>query len=135
MRQDLDEKLVKDFPELYRTYYDSPEITAMCWGFECGDGWFDLIYQLSKDLTELISKEEDSDLYVAVQVKEKYGSLAFYMLVGTDKVYDLIDAAERKSLTICELCGKLGELSSNHGWYKTLCEEHRKELGYESIHT
>jgi hypothetical protein len=47
MKQELDKKLVKKFPLLYSDRYGDKQQTLMCWGFGCGEGWFDLIYELS----------------------------------------------------------------------------------------
>lgn len=134
MREDLEKKLLTDFPILYNQYSSPPQVTAMCWGFECDDGWFDLIYELSQKLTDEINNTEDEDksIYSATQVKEKYGSLSFYMMVGTDKMFDIIDEYSDKSFTICEICGKGGIISRRGGWYKTLCVEHQQECGYET---
>lgn len=55
MSPELDEKLVKAFPLLYADRQASMQSTAMCWGFECGDGWFDLIWNLSSNLEPLIA--------------------------------------------------------------------------------
>ena len=38
-------KLYTDFPELYSQHTLPMNQTCMCWGFCCGDGWFDLIYK------------------------------------------------------------------------------------------
>lgn len=62
----------------------------------------------------------------ASQVKEKYGTLRFYLTFGTDKMHDYAELAERLSENTCETCGKYGELRGN-GWYYTACEEHTKE--------
>lgn len=43
----------------------------------------------------------------------------------------MIDEAEAKSYTICEMCGKPGKTRSRHHWLCTLCDECAKELGYE----
>lgn len=47
MRKELDEKLCKDYPELYKDRHASMRTTCMCWGFDVGDGWFPLINLLS----------------------------------------------------------------------------------------
>lgn len=39
MNKELDEKLCKDFPEIFRDRHGDTRTTAMCWGFDCGDGW------------------------------------------------------------------------------------------------
>lgn len=58
----------------------------------------------------------------ASQVKEKYGTLCFYMTSGTDEMYNLIYEAEAMSAYICETCGKAGKVR-NGGWVVTLCDE------------
>lgn len=59
---------------------------------------------------------------IATQVKEKFGTLRFYVYVdgGDEEVFRLIDAAEQESATICELCGAPGTLVMK-GWGSTRC--------------
>ena len=116
-------KLYTDFPMLYRQHSLSPQETIMCFGFEHGDGWFSLVYNLSKKLMEI-----DQNIQ-AVQVKEKFGSLRFY--VGSvrqevaDQVYTAISEAEEISSKTCEQCGKSGKPNKS-GWIHTLCTACRK---------
>ena len=63
-----------------------------------------------------------SDHPRASQVKEKFGSLRFYMSSATNEMWDLIKEAESKSATICEECGSLGE-ERDDGWIRTLCDK------------
>ena len=56
----------------------------------------------------------------ASQVKEKFGTLSFYLTSGTDTMYEIADAAERKSAKTCEACGKPGKLRGR-GWLYTRC--------------
>jgi hypothetical protein len=108
--------LLETFPNLYQGYYRSMKETCMCWGFECGDGWFELIKELSEKLEPLGVEAE--------QVKEKFGTLRFY--TGgvpeevADEVFALIDEAEERSEKTCEQCGAPGELRPG-GWIQTLC--------------
>ena len=60
MREELDKKLVKAFPLLYGDRNAPMQSTAMCWGFP-GDGWFDLIWDLSSKLEPLIQKFIDDN--------------------------------------------------------------------------
>ncbi|MEK7197881.1 MAG: hypothetical protein AAB648_00250 [Patescibacteria group bacterium] len=98
--------------------------SLMAFGFECGDGWFELINELCKKLKALDLKD-----FRVLQVKEKFGGLRFYVngveLDKADETYQLIDEAEAKSLTICEKCGKPGK-SNEIGWIRTLCDNCRK---------
>lgn len=131
----MKEELEKKFVERFKFFHPekSPMESLICFGFECNDGWANLIWDLCEKLEEQLSKEGDDKEYPfeVVQVKEKFGGLRFYTNWGTDAVYDLIDEAEDKSFEVCEMCGKEGKLRSNGMWMKTLCEEHTKELGYK----
>ena len=127
MKEELDKKLVKAFPLLYDDRDAPMQSTAMCWGFACSDGWFDIIWDLSSKLEPLIQKcideEQDTELYPkAFQVKEKFGGLRFYMTCGSREIFDLIEEAEILSYKTCEECGKPGE-ERDGGWIHTLCDD------------
>lgn len=47
MTKELELKLVKRFPVLYQDYTSPMSQTCMCWGFDHGDGWFNIIWMLS----------------------------------------------------------------------------------------
>lgn len=66
----------------------------------------------------------------ASQVKEKFGTLRFYLHSETDKMSTYVDYAERLTENLCETCGKYGKLRGK-GWYYTSCEEHAKEQDKE----
>ena len=117
MRKEYDEYLVKNFPNLYRQRYLSPQETCMCWGFDTGNGWFDLIKRLSEDITKISPETE------AVQVKEKFGGLRFYVTNATDEVYKLIEEAENESFKICEKCGSRENVTTEGCWVFTLCDK------------
>ena len=87
-----------------------------------GPGWSKLIEKLVEDLFSMGWNGE------LVQVKEKFGSLCWYIDGGGPKVIQRIDRAELDSTTICEKCGAPGK-NSDWGkyWFKTLCQEHGEE--------
>ena len=86
--------------------------------FFCVDsGWFPLIKELIIDLVELGWNKE------VCQVKEKFGGLRFYINEGSDEMFNRIIKAETESLTICEISGKVGELRTDIGWFRTLSDE------------
>ena len=132
MKEELDDKLVKDFPNLYKDRYASMQVTCMCWGFP-GDGWFDLIYKLSEKLEKLILDlpEAERKSCCASQVKEKFGTLRFYMDGATDEMYDLVGKAENESGKICEDCGKPGNICVRGGWWATRCPECAEAQGFK----
>lgn len=64
---------------------------------------------------------------VAVQVKEKFGGLRFYVRGPvTDDQMTMISFAEHLASNTCEVCGKRGRRRGG-GWIRTLCNEHAKE--------
>lgn len=60
---------------------------------------------------------------VAVQVKEKFGGLRFYIDGGDETVHSYINFAESLSYHTCEFCGSnqdIGQTTS--GWITTMCK-------------
>jgi len=122
MNKELSRKLYMDFPELYQDRFKPCSESLMCFGFEHDDGWFELIYKLSEDLMT-ISSNLGIKPPVAVQVKEKFGTLRFYVDGYDESIGKRIDQAEAESAQICEVCGNQGKQRSQ-GWVRTLCDFH-----------
>jgi len=101
----------------------------------CDDGWMDLLYKLCKEIQRVIDNTPDHSLdgFSVMQVKEKFGELAFYAGGYNSEIGELIDKAERKSRHTCEICGKRGSLSVKGGWYRTVCPYHRRTRGYMKV--
>ena len=94
----------------------------MCLGFECGDGWFDIIYDLSRNI-EIQLKEEPRNIaeqFAVEHVKEKFGTLTYYAHMESEAISRLIREARAKSAITCESCGKPGNLRSGLR-QQTLC--------------
>ena len=127
----LELQLVHEFPFLFRDYKGDVRTTCMCWGCGCDDGWYDLLHETCVELQKE-SKAENLDLYFT-QIKEKFGGLRLYVYGGNENVYKIVDAAEKKSFTICEICGKSGELCSTVNWLKTMCNNCRKDTNYTPL--
>lgn len=127
MSPELDQRLVTTFPNLYRQRHLSMRETCMCWGFECGNGWFQLIWDLSEKLEAMILAlpESEREHCSASQVKEKFGTLRFYMSSETEEMTATIQEAEERSAVTCETCGEPGKLTGT-GWLRTSCDEHSK---------
>ena len=127
MNPELDAALVRDFPHLYRDRHSDTMRTRMCDGFAVDDGWELLIRRLSEKLEPIARK---TGLY-AVQVKEKFGGLRFYVEKNaSDEAESAIDAAEEESFRICERCGAAGSTREYGNWLSTLCDtchEHEVE--------
>ena len=71
---------------------------------------------------------EPTEFRVA-QVKEKFGTLRFYVYGGNDAIQGMIRLAETMSARTCELCGDPGESTYQKvgGWIQTLCPDHMEE--------
>lgn len=95
---------------------------------ECQAGWYPLIL----DLDNKIGSIEPG--YRVDQIKEKFGGLRFYydqMSINDEnreRVDKLVDAAETKAFTTCEVCGVSDSSVTTSGpyWMKTLCADHRE---------
>ena len=85
-----------------------------------------LVEHLLVDILEKISEECIKNKYNAFQINERYGFLRFYMSRESDRIFDLIHNAEKKSLSLCELCGKPAKTRYNSRSLATLCDEHCK---------
>ena len=97
------EELYEKFPHLYRERTAPLESSGMGWGFQCEDGWYKIIYEMSKKIDKistegehapaisLVSRHEDGTLYVAVSNI-------------TPPVADIVTSATEQSRLTCEFC-------------------------------
>jgi len=127
MKQELDEYLCKTYPKMMVNRNKNMQETCMCWGFECGDGWFQILNQLMGNIQHHIDwqnrKGEVVPQVTLDQVKEKFGTLRFYYTGGDDHIRGMVTMAESMSSVTCETCGNPGT-STSGGWIKTVCKEH-----------
>jgi len=132
MKQEYDTYLCTTFPKMFVNRYKPMTETTMCWGFECGDGWYHIINQLCANIQHHIDwknrKEEVVPQVTVDQVKEKFGSLRFYFTGGDDYIRGMATMAESMSGVTCEQCGNPGS-TVGRGWLTTLCEKHAEERG------
>lgn len=103
--------------------------------FECGHGWFKLVHDLSHRIEEVLEDNENNheslegeenelNEMFSVQVKEKYGTLRFYMSCENDEISGLIADAEALSSQTCCLCGELGRMHGNgYTRYEVKCDK------------
>ena len=135
MKPELQEALIKDFPNLYK---DELPISAIphpfsLFYFEVSDGWEPIIRRLSEKLEPIAAEAYKDPNTVewygrpfANQIKEKYGGLRFYTKFTSEEIDKMIDVAEAESIKTCETCGKPGELRDG-GWILTLCDDCHKK--------
>jgi hypothetical protein len=65
-------------------------------------------------------------VFIAQQVKEKFGTLRFYYSGGDDYIDGVVRFAESISGKVCEVCGDTGHLSGR-GYISTKCVKHKGE--------
>jgi hypothetical protein len=130
MRQELDEQLCAKYPKIFVNRNADMQTTAMCWGFECGDGWYNILDQLCANIqhhTDWHNRETVKvPQVVASQVKEKFGGLRFYYDGGDDYISGVASMAESMSVVTCEECGAPGQ-QRGRGWIYTACDAHINE--------
>jgi hypothetical protein len=148
MREELDRQLVEKYPLIFKNRYGDMRETAMCWGFDHGDGWYQIIDSLCGQIQSHIdwshknhewdlkwNEEHPDDLrevrdpipqVVATQIKEKFGGLRFYHDGGDDIIDGMVRMAESWAYHTCEKCGHPGTLRHG-GWVRTLCDTHEEE--------
>lgn len=124
MKRELEQRIVERWPSWFDVH-GSIQRTLMPFGFEHGDGWFELVWHLCERLDPLVKQfeEETGERFEVVQVKEKFGGLRFYTNLTSDAISDAINDAEHESLKTCEECGKPGK-PNRGGWIQTRCREH-----------
>ena len=119
MTEELERQLTEKYPNVFVTRRKGDHFY-----FECGDGWYNIIDSLARVIqghTEhLKSTGHDISDWSAVQVKEKFGTLRFYVAGYDDYVQGAITMAEAQSGYTCEYCGNVGTRISG-GWVQTLC--------------
>ena len=144
MKEDLDAKLVEEYPLIFANRHDDMKTTAMCWGFENGDGWYNIIDRLCaciqshidcatkqrefllKSNPYNISIPDEVPQVVAQQVKEKFGELRFYYVGGDDTIEGMVRMAEAMSAVTCEVCGCPAKTTGGN-YIRTFCDDHKKE--------
>ena len=127
MKQELQQILFDRYPLIFADIEKNPNESLMSFGICTGDGWFWLIDKLCAQLQFDIDNNREPQI-VAFQVKEKYGSLRFYLETeSTAKQDAMISFAENLSRSICEVCGSTNNVKiRGTGFLKTRCDDCNK---------
>lgn len=115
MKIEIEDLLFKKYPLLF----SPPPV----FGIETGEGWLSLIDTLCACIQSYLNTKEDKTAVPAVhvcQVKEKFGTLRFYISGGDSAVNAMIDLAERLSVVTCEKCGSPAVIKHG-GWSCVRC--------------
>jgi hypothetical protein len=124
MIKELTDQLYELCPNVY--YNNENDL----YGIETGNGWYSLIEKLSLQLEEILLKipEQERKNYRAIQIKQKFGLLRFYLSDSTPEMDALILQAEENSGRICEICGEPGEIVNISSARRTRCVIHSDRL-------
>ena len=149
MNEKLQSDLVKAYPKIFKDVGGDPKVTCMADGIQCNDGWYDLLDTLCHTMQRWCDGENtryitETDKYefvvegdpeyvqvVAAQVKEKMGTLRFYVDGGDATTQGIIQMAENMSSRICELCGSPAKTNRDSGWMHTTCDSCNKRIRLE----
>jgi hypothetical protein len=104
-----------------------PKLYRKSISFDCGIGWSDIIRDLSIKIEEILNRNPDLQEICALQVKEKYGKLRFYLSDETEEIMDLVSETEAQSSQVCENCGMYGKIR-NMRWLMVKCDKCFEEI-------
>lgn len=128
MHTEKTERLLQEFPDLFQR-------EQLIHGFECQDGWFDLIRSLAGCIREHQAQCPELKNFEIVQVAQKMGALQVNVRGGDVGIQNLIWEAELESRTVCELDGEpaVGLFVCAPYWFRYLCETCSELHGYMTI--
>jgi len=132
MKEELDNILCKKYPLIFAQRNMPMTQTAMCWGFDHDNGWFNILNQLCMQIQGHIDwqnrETEVIPQVVATQVKQKYGTLRFYYSGGDEVIDGMVRMAEAMSAVTCEVCGDVGKVRNDNAWVYTSCDKHSQNV-------
>jgi hypothetical protein len=112
-------ELIEVYPEFFQDIH--PQEPFALFGFECGEGWFNLLKECLEEIKEICQKKKISPK--VAQIKEKFGTLRFYVNFYECCLKEPISKAEEASKVTCELCGDPASLKDHCGWYSVKCDK------------
>jgi hypothetical protein len=62
MNQELDTALCEKYPKIFEDRHKSMTETCMCWGLECGDGWYNIIDALCSNIQHRIDQSVEYNI-------------------------------------------------------------------------
>lgn len=151
MKRELEDKLAEEFDFMRRKPVPvdgSIDNLYDAFGIDTGDGWYQLLYDMCKEIAEVLETAEKPVHIVVDQIKEKYGTLRFYYhfegeepgiqafdFIGlgsmrimperddvNQKISEIVQKYEDKSGEVCETCGCEGTERTDLRWIQTLCD-------------
>ena len=113
MRKELQDKLYTKYPKLFGQKDLPMSQTAMCWGVECGDGWYNIVDQLCRGIQHHVDQQRKNRareqrynralryaLRGKVEFLENYYKRALYKEESLKKIVEMdLERKKFKSLT------------------------------------
>jgi hypothetical protein len=120
MNKQLEDKLIRKFPQLFRDTSKNMHESCMYWGCAVNDGWYDLLHDMCEELMTLDLPEG----FKFTQVKEKFAGLRVYTSCYTEETEAVIRKAESRADKTCEACGTTTNVEQRSGgWIATRCDD------------
>ena len=96
-------ELYEKFPHLYRERTAPLESSEMAWGFQCENGWYKIIYEMSKKIDKISTRGEHAPA-ISLVSRHEDGTLHVAVRNITPPVADIVTAAIEQSRLTCEFC-------------------------------
>ena len=88
MKQELDKLLCERYPKMMVNRNKDMKETTMCWGFECGDGWFNILDQLMSNIQHHIDwklrQRQVATAAMCSRCRKNYGQRAISPRLSAD---------------------------------------------------
>jgi hypothetical protein len=83
MKQELDKLLCEKYPKMMVNRNKDMKETCMCWGFDCGDGWFNILDQLMGNIQH----------HIDWKIKQRDGAIKYNDMAAQAKAgnFDLFE--------------------------------------------
>jgi hypothetical protein len=83
MKQELDKLLCEKYPKMMVNRNKNMQETCMCWGFDCGDGWFNILDQLMGNIQH----------HIDWKIKQRDGAIKYNDMAAQAKAgnFDLFE--------------------------------------------
>lgn len=102
MREELDKLLCEKYPRLFRDRHAPMTQSCMCWGFCCGDGWFNILNALCSNIQQHIEWKRSQRARALVYNRRLKRAIAAqnvsYMLPSNAITWQIQEAEEAMAL-------------------------------------
>lgn len=121
--------LQKYLAKKYHIFFDylkedkSDIMLPIYFGFECDDGWFNLLDTLMGQIKHYCEWKKIEPIRIT-QIKEKFGTLCFYYENGDTYINGMVSMTTQMSSKTCEVCGTMNNVGrTSGGWVKYMCQD------------